>query len=139
MKLSPSSAAIPVAALPFLLLALSAPAQAPASAPVLDGPISHSGPRNIPNLVLLGAPVENARKKEATYEGKGYWAARREWEQLERAELPAAPILRSVAAEVYRERRRRLAEATGASRTWGGPGDSDISPPSAATRHVDHR
>ncbi len=106
MKLSPSSAAIPVAALPFLLLALSAPAQAPASAPVLDGPISHSGPRNIPNLVLLGAPVENARKKEATYEGKGYWAARREWEQLERAELPAAPILRSVAAEVYRERLR---------------------------------
>ena len=89
-----------------LILASRAPAAAPSSPPVLDGPIAHSGPRNVPNLLLVGAPIGKAQKKEATHEGRTYWEARREWEQQERAELPAAPILRSVAAEIYRERLR---------------------------------
>lgn len=89
-----------------LFAASSAAASVPASPPVLDGPLPHAGKRNVPNLALLGAPVEKAGEKEATHEGARYWEARRAWEQLERAEIPAAPILRSVAQELYRERLR---------------------------------
>ncbi|MBK9375332.1 MAG: PKD domain-containing protein [Holophagales bacterium] len=81
-------------------------AQTDPSAPVLDGAISFSGRRNIPNLSLLGARKERADEEEATHEGRGYWKARREWEMQESAELPAAPILRSVSEAIYRERLR---------------------------------
>jgi len=90
----------------LLFAADSAMAAGPTAPPVLDGPIPFSGKRNLPNLVLLGAPTERAHEKEATHEGRRYWEARREWERLERAEIPAAPILRSVAQEMYRERLR---------------------------------
>ena len=89
-----------------LLLAVRPAASVPPAPPVLDGPIPFAGERTLPNLALLGAPVERARDKEATHEGKRYWEARREWEQLERAEIPAAPILRSAAREIYEERLR---------------------------------
>ena len=88
-----------------MLAAIPGRAQVP-STPVLGGPIPHAGPRTIPNLAILGAPKQRANESEATHEGKEYWEARREWEKLERAELPAAPILRSVAEQVYRERLR---------------------------------
>lgn len=91
------------------LAAFPGRAQVP-STPVLGGPIPHAGPRTIPNLAILGAPKERANESEATHEGKKYWEARREWRELERVELPAAPILRSVAEEVYRERLRNRAQ-----------------------------
>lgn len=101
MRLSPARFLV----LTAMFAAIPGRAQTP-STPVLGGPIPYTGPRTIPNLAILGAPKERANESEATHEGKKYWEARRDWEKLERAELPAAPILRSVAEEVYRERLR---------------------------------
>jgi PKD repeat protein len=61
----------------------------------------------LPDLAVVGAVDGRGTSDESSWEGERYWSARREWEELERAEVPSATILRSVSAEVYRGRLAR--------------------------------